>query len=265
MLTPAFQLQGQSLWQWETLYSGYRWDSESGLFHVRRRVLNPVLGVWLQRDPLGLSAGVNLFAYARDNPIIGVDPLGLFDPGSGATFGGVVLTSTQSAAAGGSGAAGAGGAGVGIGLGGPIAIGVVAVGLLGWLAWESYKLSELEATGRALDAKLLQLQINIEIRQYLKLACKDPLLDLTKKAFKKLQTTLKKGGECEFFLAWCLWGTIELFKTNPWWGRSQDKCWDCYKECKGSRNNTWPKWDCYIGRGPVWSSTDPTKPVWPLP
>jgi len=36
------------------------------------------LGRWLNRDPLGLYAGTNVFAYAENAPVIAVDPLGLW-------------------------------------------------------------------------------------------------------------------------------------------------------------------------------------------
>jgi uncharacterized protein RhaS with RHS repeats len=34
-------------------------------------------GKWLNRDPLGIAGGLNLYAYVGNNPISGVDPLGL--------------------------------------------------------------------------------------------------------------------------------------------------------------------------------------------
>ncbi|HEY1603571.1 MAG TPA: hypothetical protein VGG64_28480, partial [Pirellulales bacterium] len=39
------------VYEWEMLYAGYRWDEESGLYHVRRRNLDSGLGSWLMRDP----------------------------------------------------------------------------------------------------------------------------------------------------------------------------------------------------------------------
>jgi|GEM_PF-6390964 hypothetical protein len=32
---------------------------------------------WLTRDPIGYDGGINLYAYCNNNPIMGVDPLGL--------------------------------------------------------------------------------------------------------------------------------------------------------------------------------------------
>jgi RHS repeat-associated protein len=43
------------------------------------RVYDPSSARWLSRDPLGESAGLNVYAYVRDNPIARKDPLGLDD------------------------------------------------------------------------------------------------------------------------------------------------------------------------------------------
>jgi RHS repeat-associated protein len=75
-LTGFFAFRTASLFAWETLYAGYRLDSETLLYAVRNRTFDPLLG-WLQRDPLGVSAGLNLFEYVHSNPFIGLDPSGL--------------------------------------------------------------------------------------------------------------------------------------------------------------------------------------------
>ncbi len=90
-LTSAYRKQEASSYEWESLFAGYRWDAESGLSYVRWRYLHPGLGAWTQRDPLGLSAGVNLYEYVASSPFNFTDPSGLFlDPAclGGAAIGG---------------------------------------------------------------------------------------------------------------------------------------------------------------------------------
>jgi RHS repeat-associated protein len=58
------------------LYCGYRFDSETGLYHVRHRYLHPTLGRWTTRDPLGYVDGMGLYEYVRSSPLNGLDPLG---------------------------------------------------------------------------------------------------------------------------------------------------------------------------------------------
>jgi RHS repeat-associated protein len=75
-LTPSFGGRVSSSFDWETLYAGYRWETLTELFHVRHRVLNSALGTWLQRDPLGLSAGTTLYRYTGSRPIDETDSQG---------------------------------------------------------------------------------------------------------------------------------------------------------------------------------------------
>src|SRR5690606_11299608 len=50
----------------EVLYCGYRYDPESKQYQVRNREYNPVLGRWLQRDPIGFDGGDwNLYGYVQ--------------------------------------------------------------------------------------------------------------------------------------------------------------------------------------------------------
>jgi len=62
------------------VFTGRFADEESGLHYFRARYYDSVTGRFLQRDPLGYGAGPNLFEYAESNPIMKVDPLGLFSP-----------------------------------------------------------------------------------------------------------------------------------------------------------------------------------------
>jgi len=57
-------------------------DPETGLHQNRWRSFDPSTGRYLSPDPLGLAGGMNLYAYAEQDPINGQDPLGqLFSVG----------------------------------------------------------------------------------------------------------------------------------------------------------------------------------------
>ena len=63
-------------------YTGREFDSESGLYYLRARYLDPRIGRFLQEDPIGLDGGdVNFFLYVGQNPINFTDPSGLIIPG----------------------------------------------------------------------------------------------------------------------------------------------------------------------------------------
>lgn len=52
-------------------------DEGGGLFYMRNRFYSATTGRFLQRDPIGLEGGANLYAYANGNPMAFVDPSGL--------------------------------------------------------------------------------------------------------------------------------------------------------------------------------------------
>src|SRR3984957_18900371 len=60
------------------LFSGQRYDSITALYHFDKRENDPHSGRWLTPDPLGFAEGRNLFAYVNNNPLIYVDPYGLW-------------------------------------------------------------------------------------------------------------------------------------------------------------------------------------------
>jgi len=76
----AFQTSGGSpapLLSW-IKYVGQPFESETGLYAFRNRDFDAQTGRFLQTDPLGYAEGMNLYAYARHDPINRFDPTGLF-------------------------------------------------------------------------------------------------------------------------------------------------------------------------------------------
>ena len=59
------------------LFTGRRFDTETRLYHYRARAYAYDIGRFLQPDPIGLSDGINLYAYCGNNPVGFVDPYGL--------------------------------------------------------------------------------------------------------------------------------------------------------------------------------------------
>jgi RHS repeat-associated protein len=58
-------------------FAGLMWDSDASLYLARWRWYDPRLGRFVQPDPANLMGGMNLYAYADNNPVFFVDPSGL--------------------------------------------------------------------------------------------------------------------------------------------------------------------------------------------
>ena len=51
-------------------------DAETGYVYVNRRFYDPVMGRWLNRDPIGESGGLNLYGFVGNDPVNEIDPVG---------------------------------------------------------------------------------------------------------------------------------------------------------------------------------------------
>jgi RHS repeat-associated protein len=76
VLTPSFVVRMASLYDWEVRFAGYRWDGEGGLYQVRNRAFQAILGIWSSRDSIGLRDGMNLYCYLKNRCLNDVDPFG---------------------------------------------------------------------------------------------------------------------------------------------------------------------------------------------
>lgn len=65
---------------------GYQSHGEFPFLHVGARYYDPATGRFLQRDPIGIRGGLNVYLYANGDPLMFVDPYGLDFWGSAGGF-----------------------------------------------------------------------------------------------------------------------------------------------------------------------------------
>jgi RHS repeat-associated protein len=59
------------------MFTGRRWDEESGFYYYRARYYDCEAGRFLQSDPFGHTDGANVYVFAKSRPTKLIDPLGL--------------------------------------------------------------------------------------------------------------------------------------------------------------------------------------------
>ncbi|MBN2132197.1 MAG: RHS repeat-associated core domain-containing protein [Sedimentisphaerales bacterium] len=60
------------------LFTGRRFDTDTGLYYYRARYYNPYIGRFLQTDPIGYGDGLNPYRYCLNSPLGSTDPSGLY-------------------------------------------------------------------------------------------------------------------------------------------------------------------------------------------
>lgn len=63
-------------------FHGRERSAATGLASFRMRWYDPVTGRWLSKDPIGLSGGLNLYAFCDGCPLNSIDSLGLCSGGN---------------------------------------------------------------------------------------------------------------------------------------------------------------------------------------
>lgn len=90
---------GLGAFEFPLRFPGQYADKETNLHYNYFRDYDPGLGRYVQSDPMGLRAGLDVYAYGTSNPLRLTDPLGLLAAEPGALASGWILRQTPGEAA----------------------------------------------------------------------------------------------------------------------------------------------------------------------
>jgi RHS repeat-associated protein len=64
-------------WGYESAEQSFDPLTDLGWLHVGERYYDPAIGRFMQRDPIGIRGGLNVYEYVRSRPVRSIDPDGL--------------------------------------------------------------------------------------------------------------------------------------------------------------------------------------------
>ncbi|MBO4714683.1 MAG: RHS repeat-associated core domain-containing protein, partial [Verrucomicrobia bacterium] len=71
-----YNLITESVYGNRFLFQGREYDYDTALYYFRARWYEPETGRWLSPDPIGISGGLNLYAFCENDPVNFIDPTG---------------------------------------------------------------------------------------------------------------------------------------------------------------------------------------------